>query len=106
MNSDEPLAFFITWTVYGTHLQGDERGWRLRSHSHQPSQPRLEQWHRTRLKQAIVLLNPKQRLVVETEGNNTAIIEAGDYGPSMLARIMCMPLSPPWELPVSRSATN
>jgi hypothetical protein len=30
MNSDDPIAYFITWTVYGTHLQGDERGWRRR----------------------------------------------------------------------------
>ena len=28
MNNDEPLAYFITWTVYGTWLQGDVRGWR------------------------------------------------------------------------------
>ena len=67
MNSDEPIGFFITWTVYGTHLQGDERGWRRRGHGHQLPQPRLEQWHHTRLKHAIVLLNPEQRLVVETE---------------------------------------
>lgn len=26
-NTDEPLAFFITWTTYGTWLPGDERGW-------------------------------------------------------------------------------
>ena len=67
MNSDDPLAYFITWTVYGTHLQGDERGWRRRGRGHQPPPPQLEQWHRTRLKQAIVLLNPDQRTVVETE---------------------------------------
>ncbi len=24
---DEPLAYFITWTTYGTWLPGDERGW-------------------------------------------------------------------------------
>lgn len=25
MNNDDPIAFFITWTVYGTFLQGDVR---------------------------------------------------------------------------------
>jgi hypothetical protein len=29
MNTDGyPLAYFITWTTYGTWLPGDERGWR------------------------------------------------------------------------------
>ncbi|MEX0866975.1 MAG: hypothetical protein WD030_06415 [Pirellulales bacterium] len=26
-NTAEPLAFFITWTCYGTWLPGDDRGW-------------------------------------------------------------------------------
>ena len=26
-NTGEPLAYFITWTTYGTWLPGDERGW-------------------------------------------------------------------------------
>jgi hypothetical protein len=24
---DEPLAYFLTWTTYGSWLPGDERGW-------------------------------------------------------------------------------
>jgi REP element-mobilizing transposase RayT len=28
-NLDEPLAFFITWTTYGTWLPGDDRGWQI-----------------------------------------------------------------------------
>jgi len=24
---DDPLAFFLTWTKYGSWLPGDERGW-------------------------------------------------------------------------------
>jgi hypothetical protein len=24
---DEPLAYFLTWTAYGSWLPGDERGW-------------------------------------------------------------------------------
>jgi REP element-mobilizing transposase RayT len=64
---DEPLAFFITWTVYGSHLQGDERGWRWRRHGDQPPQPRLAEWRRERLKHEVIELSPQQRAVVEHE---------------------------------------
>jgi hypothetical protein len=67
MNADEPLAFFITWTAYGTHLQGDVRGWRRRRKGHQTSQPRLAQWRQERLKYPILLLSLEQRAVVENE---------------------------------------
>lgn len=67
MNFDEPLAFFITWTVYGTHLQGNESGWRKRRKGTQPSQPLLEQWHRDRLNHPVILLSDDQRVVVEQE---------------------------------------
>src|SRR5688572_1633661 len=65
MHNDDPLAYFITWTVYGAHLQGDERGWRRRGKGHQPPQPRLDDWRRERLKHAVILLSPEQRAVVE-----------------------------------------
>jgi len=67
MNSDEPLAFFITWTVYGTFLQGDERGWRRRRQGEQPPQPGLAQWRRQRLKHDVIRLSPEQRETVEQE---------------------------------------
>lgn len=64
--NDEPLAYFITFTVYGTFLQGDLRGWRSRRKGTQPSQPLLEQWHSHRLKHNVILLNTKQHTAVET----------------------------------------
>src|ERR1700752_4084228 len=67
MLTDEPIAFFITWSVYGTHLQGDECGWRRRRHGEQLPQPRLDQWRRERLKHEIMLLTPEQRAVIERE---------------------------------------
>ena len=67
MFADEPLAFFITWTVYGTHLQGDERGWRRRRRGDQPPQPRLDQWRRQRLKHEVLLLSPDERAAVERQ---------------------------------------
>src|ERR1043165_6116471 len=65
--SDDPLAYFITWTVYGSHLQGDECGWRRWREGYQPPQPRLADWHRKRLKYEVMLLSPDERNVVEAE---------------------------------------
>jgi REP element-mobilizing transposase RayT len=67
MFADEPMAFFITWTVYGTHLQGDESGWRLRGQGDQPPQPLLDDWRRQRLKHDVLLLSRDQRAAVERE---------------------------------------
>lgn len=36
-NSGEPIAFFITWTCYGTWLPGDERGWWRKGEFHAPN---------------------------------------------------------------------
>jgi REP element-mobilizing transposase RayT len=65
MVTDEPLAYFLTWTMYGTHLQGDELGWRRRRRGEQLPQPRLVDWRRQRLKHAVLTLTPDQRYVVE-----------------------------------------
>ena len=65
MQPDEPLAFFITWTAYGTHLQGDARGWRRRRKGDQQPQAQLVQWRRDRLKHDPVLLSQKHRAIVE-----------------------------------------
>jgi REP element-mobilizing transposase RayT len=67
MNPDDPIAFFITWTVYGTHLQGDERGWKRRRKGEQRPQPRLAEWRRERLKHDVILLSDEHRTVVERE---------------------------------------
>jgi hypothetical protein len=67
MTSDEPLAFFITWTIYGSHLQGDESGWRRRREGDQPPQPRLAQWRREQLKHEVIRLSLQQRAVVDQE---------------------------------------
>lgn len=69
MSSNEaPLAYFVTWTVYGTFLQGDARWWRKKQKGEQHTRnPMLEQWHRDRLKHEVVLLNVHQREIVESE---------------------------------------
>ena len=65
--NDEPVAYFITWTVYGTFLQGDSRWWRKKDSGEQPPQPLLERWHRERLRHEVVLLNDEHRNVVVAE---------------------------------------
>jgi REP element-mobilizing transposase RayT len=67
--SNHPLAYFITFTVYGTFLQGDARWWRSRHKGTRPPQPLLEQWHRDHLKHEVILLRDEQRLVVAAEIN-------------------------------------
>lgn len=67
MNHDEPIAYFITWTVYGTFLQGDTRGWRKRREGEHPPRPFLAQWHRNRLKHSIELLGNAQQAAVDVE---------------------------------------
>ena len=67
MYDDEPLAFFVTWTIYGSHLQGDERGWRRPSKGWQPPQPQLAEWRRERLIHEVLPLSNEQRRIVELE---------------------------------------
>ncbi|TWU17902.1 hypothetical protein [Allorhodopirellula heiligendammensis] len=67
MDNSEPLAFFITWTVYGTFLQGDERWWRSRNDGQRPPQPLLQHWHQARLNHAILLLNEEHQSIVEAQ---------------------------------------
>ena len=66
----EPVGIFITWTVYGTFLQGDSRWWRRHHSSERPPQPLLEQWHRDRLNHQVILLNSKHCEVVQFEIEN------------------------------------
>jgi REP element-mobilizing transposase RayT len=67
MNPDDSIAYFITWTVYGSHLQGDERGWRRRHQGNQLSQPRLATWRQERLTHDIILLSTEQRDAIENQ---------------------------------------
>jgi len=60
-----PVGLFVTWTVYGTHLPGDWRGWRRRQGGPRHAQPRLELWHRSQLKYDVVTLDAAMRRVAE-----------------------------------------
>lgn len=65
--TDEPAGYFITWTVYGTFLHGDARWWRNKGTEQKPPKPRLESWHRDRLKHDVILLSENHRAVTLCE---------------------------------------
>jgi len=65
--AEYPLAYFITFTTYGTWLHGDQRGSILQSangtHLLKPS-PELHNHERQKLRYPIVTFNKKQRSIV------------------------------------------
>jgi REP element-mobilizing transposase RayT len=63
--NDEVLAYFITWTCYGSYLPGDNRGWTKWHKGEQIPQPRLEDWCRERMSEPPVLLDQSHRDIVE-----------------------------------------
>src|SRR5438270_740198 len=63
--NDDVLAYFLTWTCYGTFLPGDSRGWTKWHKGDQVPQPLLENWCRARMTEEAVSLAPAQREVVE-----------------------------------------
>jgi REP element-mobilizing transposase RayT len=61
----DPIGFLLTWTTYGSWLQGDARGWMSKPgqlHSHNPH--RLEV-SRQRMKESELTLDPADRQLVE-----------------------------------------
>jgi REP element-mobilizing transposase RayT len=65
-NLGEPLAYFLTWTTYGTWLPGDERGWNRKGEADiQPSNPLFVEMARSRMKEPEFRLSPGERRIVE-----------------------------------------
>jgi len=62
----EPLAYFLTWTTYGTWLPGDDRGWhRTGAAEVQPPNRFMVQMARSRMKEKEFALSPEHRRLVE-----------------------------------------
>ena len=61
----EPLAFFITWTTYGTWLPGDERGWIEYRRGWQLPDPVTKLEAKARMTEDACILDPQERAVVE-----------------------------------------
>lgn len=65
-NAGPPLAYFITWTTYGTWLPGDDRWWQRKGiGSQQPPNKLTLDSAREKMKESAFLMNPEQRTVVE-----------------------------------------
>jgi len=63
--NDGVMAYFITWTCYGTYLPGDARGWVKWRKGDQVPQPTLEAWCCGQMSESAVFLVPSQRSIVE-----------------------------------------
>ena len=63
---DDPIAFFITWTCYGTWMPGDERGWTKWHRGDHVPQPRLAEWCRDQMIESAIQLDAEQRRSVES----------------------------------------
>ncbi|APW58649.1 transposase [Paludisphaera borealis] len=65
-NTDEPLAYFLTWTTYGTWLHGDDRGWNRKSESDiQHANPLFVEMARSRMRESEFRLSEVNRRLVE-----------------------------------------
>lgn len=62
---DEPLAFFLTWTTYGTWLPGDERGWVAKPGQFRAPDSGREKSARIRMTEEPLYLDDEQRAIVE-----------------------------------------
>jgi REP element-mobilizing transposase RayT len=62
----DPLAYFLTWTAYGTWLPGDERGLVKRPGQLQEPNYRIELAAQERLAEPPCTLTPRQQAIVET----------------------------------------
>jgi len=61
----DPLAYFLTWTTYGTWLPGDERGWVLKGKGFQLPNLETKQLAADRMTEPPCTLNDPQREIVE-----------------------------------------
>ena len=62
----EPLAYFLTWTTYGTWLPGDERWWTKRDKGLQSPNPVKRRIAQSRMTEGQCLLDGSQRQLVES----------------------------------------
>jgi REP element-mobilizing transposase RayT len=61
MRNEDPIAFFLTWSTYGTWLPGDARGWVEYRHGFRLPDPMLELESRARMTEDACRLAVHQR---------------------------------------------
>lgn len=62
---EEPLAYFMTWTTYGSWLPGDERGWVDKPGEFRPPDAERDSAARQRMTEPALMLDVEQRRIVE-----------------------------------------
>ncbi|MFO0815355.1 MAG: hypothetical protein U0796_19240 [Gemmatales bacterium] len=90
MLQDDPLAYFITWTTYGTWMPGDERGWHDGEGLWQAGDMALLLESQLLMTEDAITLTKQQRSVVEKTIPTIVVSGAGCCMPSIAGRIMCM----------------
>jgi len=67
MQQADPIAYFLTWTTYGTWLPGDGRGWFSKPGLWHEADPSKQLWSQLRMTEdAIVLTRAERRTVEQT----------------------------------------
>ena len=61
----DPLAYFLTWTTYGSWLPGDERGWAAKPGRWMRPDPQRVESARKLMTEPELTLSPSQREIVE-----------------------------------------
>jgi REP element-mobilizing transposase RayT len=62
---DSPLAYFFTWTTYGTWLPGDGRGWVDKPGQFRAPDTKLRRNSQRRMTEPALTLDAEQRRIVE-----------------------------------------
>jgi len=66
-NTGEPIAYFLTWTTYGTWLPGDERGWNRKNELADVSvNPIFNEAAASDMKEAPFMLSKPDREIVKS----------------------------------------
>ena len=60
-----PLAYFLTWSTYGSWLPGDDRWWTEARHGKKPPDLRLQKRSQAKMSEPALTLSPEQRILVE-----------------------------------------
>lgn len=71
MPHSSPIAFFLTWSTYGTWLPGDERGWVEYREGFQLPDPILKLESAARMSEDACRLTPAQRERIERQLEET-----------------------------------
>ena len=64
---NDPIAFFLTISTYGTWLPGDERGWVEYQHGWKLPCPPLELEARAKMSEDACVMTPIQQNIVESQ---------------------------------------